>query len=96
MKEPILSREQVLKIVRKTLKENNDRDKLSADRFVDLAAAIESALLEKLCGEPVAWRAPNLSGSEGAWAYRDADDRFEDQRGEPVGEPLYALNRSKA
>lgn len=54
MKEPILSREQVLKIVRKTLKENNDRDKLSADRFVELAAALESALLEKLCGEPVA------------------------------------------
>ncbi|MBR8083113.1 hypothetical protein KDX23_10190 [Burkholderia vietnamiensis] len=55
-----------------------------------------AALLEKLCGEPMAWRAPNLSGSGDTWAYRDADDRFEDQHGEPVGEPLYALNRSKA
>lgn len=55
MKEPILSREQVLKIVRKTLRDNNDRDKLSSDRFVALAAALESALLEKLCREPVAY-----------------------------------------
>ncbi|WP_321789363.1 hypothetical protein [Burkholderia pyrrocinia] len=45
MKEPILSREQVLKIVRKTLKENNDRDKLSSDAFVKLYAAFEEAIL---------------------------------------------------
>ncbi|MDR9264101.1 hypothetical protein [Burkholderia multivorans] len=93
---PILSREEVLKIVRKTLKENNDRDKLSSARFVDLATAIEAAVLERVCGEPVAWRAPNLSGSGDAWAYRDADDRFENQHGEPVGEALYAINRSKS
>ncbi len=41
-------------------------------------------------GEPVAWRAPNLSGSDEPWAYRDADDRFEDSSGNLVGEPLYA------
>lgn len=40
-------------------------------------------------GEPVAWRAPNLSGSGDAWAYRDADDRFEGLHGDLVGEALY-------
>ncbi|MFM0306228.1 hypothetical protein P0D71_00340 [Paraburkholderia sp. RL17-383-BIF-A] len=38
---------------------------------------------------PVAWRAPNLSGSGDIWAYRDADDRFEGVNGEPTGEALY-------
>ncbi len=40
--------------------------------------------------EPVAWRVPNMSGSGDEWAYRDADDRFEDSQGNLVGEPLYA------
>ncbi len=90
MKEPILSREQVLKIVRNTLKENNDRDKLSSDRFVALASAFEEALLEKLCGEPVA---EVMSWTNGSYHrnYRIAWKRDVDS-----GTQLYALNRSKA
>ncbi|KOR22968.1 hypothetical protein [Burkholderia cenocepacia] len=84
MSEPILSREQVLKIVRKTLKENNDRDKLSSDRFVALADALEAALLEKLRGEPIG-QAGNMPGTEGfTMAAFRADDV-------PVGTNLYTL-----
>lgn len=54
MTEPILTRDQILKIVRKTLKENNDRDKLSSESFMKLVAALEEAWLEKVCGELVA------------------------------------------
>lgn len=93
MKEPILSREQVLKIVRKTLKENNDRDKLSSDRFVALAAALESALLEKLCGEPVAWRDPSNNMPSQSVTF---DAKHAAQWPHIYREPLYALNRSKA
>ena len=85
MKEPILSREQVLKIVRKTLKENNDRDKLSADVFVKLYAAFEEAIL----GDPVGI-AGTMPGTD-AWTTGvfPADHV-------PEGSLLYALNRSKA
>lgn len=104
MKEPILSREEVQEIQRKgdiTFFVPDDSETwpgtyINLQQLRDYTARIESALLEKLCGEPVAWRAQNLSGSGGAWAYRDADDRFEDQHGQPVGEPLYAINRSEA
>lgn len=90
MKEPILSREQVLKIVRKTLKENNDRDKLSSDRFVALASAFEEALLEKLLGMPIAYTSEDglrlLSSDEEicVWA---PDSPIRRQR----DIPLYAL-----
>ncbi|HDR9087156.1 TPA: hypothetical protein QDB10_003069 [Burkholderia vietnamiensis] len=93
MKEPILSREQVLKIVRKTLKESNDRDKLSSDRFVTLASAFEEALLEKLCGEPVAWRDPKNT-DPGQSVTFDAERAA--KWAHIYREPLYALNRSKA
>ncbi|WP_249182456.1 hypothetical protein [Burkholderia ambifaria] len=63
MSEPILSRDQILKIVRKTLKENNDRDKLSSDiTFVKLVAALEEAWLEKVFGDPVAWQVRRADG----------------------------------
>ncbi|CAM2167866.1 conserved hypothetical protein [Burkholderia latens] len=104
VKEPILSREQVLKIVRKTLKENNDRDKLSSDRFVALAAALESALLEKLCGEPVGYR--HVMHMEGGQTQTRLTEDAEDHFGVPgedydetytvTTDPVYALNRSKA
>ncbi|UEP31572.1 hypothetical protein [Burkholderia sp. B21-007] len=55
MTEPILTRDQILKIVRKTLKENNDRDKLSSESFMKLVGALEEAWQEKVCGERVAW-----------------------------------------
>ncbi|MDR9259375.1 hypothetical protein [Burkholderia multivorans] len=89
--QPILSREEVIDLMYAC---NLPLGCESA--VVDFAERIESAVLERVCGEPVAWRAPNLSGSGDAWAYRDADDRFENQHGEPVGEALYAINRSKS
>lgn len=106
MKEPILSREQILKIVRKTLKENNDRDKLSSDRFVALASAFEEALLEKLCGEPAEWQSryvgdPRQRGiwdkcHHIEWAQKTYElPNHTDERGWEV-RVLYALNRSKA
>lgn len=88
MKEPILSREQVLKIVRKTLKENNDRDKLSSESFVKLAAALESALLEKLCGEPVAWILPDMSTREFTGTTLTRSASIAERHG---GQPLYRL-----
>ena len=39
----VLTDEQILKIVRKTLKGGNDRDKLSSASFVKLARALEAA-----------------------------------------------------
>lgn len=93
LKQPILSREEVLKIVRKTLKENGDQDKLSSDRFIALAAALESALLEKLCGEPVAWRDPKNT-DPGQSVTFDAERAA--KRAHIYREPLYALTRSKA
>ncbi|WP_249194990.1 hypothetical protein [Burkholderia vietnamiensis] len=103
MKEPILSREEVEALAHRICARYIHSENIHLRQYTfgittleQFAQAYEAALLEKLCGEPVAWRAPNLSGLGGAWAYRDADDRFEDQHGQPVGEPLYALNRSKA
>ncbi|HDR9199626.1 TPA: hypothetical protein QDB48_000911 [Burkholderia vietnamiensis] len=90
MKEPILSREQVLKIVRKTLKENNDRDKLSSDRFVALAAALEFALLEELGMVPVV---KVISWTNGSY-HRNYQLQW--SRDVEAGMQLYALNRSKA
>ncbi|MDN8078329.1 hypothetical protein [Burkholderia multivorans] len=93
MTQPILSREEVLKIVRKTLKENGDRDKLSSARFVELAAAIEAAVLERVCGEPVKWQA-RVSG--GTWfdVKSDLVERMREEGAEVRS--LYAINRSKA
>ncbi|WP_175994837.1 hypothetical protein [Burkholderia vietnamiensis] len=63
MKEPILSREQVLKIVEPFADEvmmlNHQGE------IMRCIAALESALLEKLCGEPRAWLV------EGGRMYRD-------------------------
>ncbi|VWB08473.1 hypothetical protein [Burkholderia lata] len=86
MSEPILTRDQILKIVRKTLKENNDRDKLSADTFVKLVAALEEVWMEEVCGEPVAVidSAFQLLYCRENWS-----------EGLKVGTPLYALTRSK-
>lgn len=98
MKEPILSREQVLKIVRKTLKENNDRDKLSSDRFVALASAFEEALLEKLCGEPVAWECSSPVGEKPSLAFltskSDTLEHYRNQGWRVL--PLYTIKDSQS
>jgi hypothetical protein len=96
--EPILSREQILKIVRKTLKENNDRDKLSSESFVKLCAAFEAAVLEKVCGEPRAWLV------EDGRMFQDKLFRCEANADTSIAErndgarktALYAINRSQS
>jgi hypothetical protein len=85
--EPILSRDQILKIVRKTLKENNDRDKLSSESFMKLVAALEEAWLEKVCGEPVF---TVQRGDLGTWLRWNQDPTKL-----PAGTELFALTRSK-
>ncbi|MBR8376507.1 hypothetical protein KDW20_12035 [Burkholderia cenocepacia] len=93
MTEPILTRDQILKIVRKTLKENGDRDKLSAESFVRLYEALEEAWLEKVCGEPRAWVSWKDGDGYGFWDTKDEADLASAHDFEP--EPLYALARSK-
>ncbi|AOI76090.1 hypothetical protein [Burkholderia sp. NRF60-BP8] len=88
MKEPILSREEVKALYSKHFANPYDLLPLWAEAF---AAAIESALLEKLCGEPVAYTTQAnfemMKKHNTGVMYRDALD----------GDiPLYALNRSKA
>ncbi|WP_321944664.1 hypothetical protein [Burkholderia cenocepacia] len=95
MSDPILSREQILKIVRKTLKENNDRDKLSSESFVKLYAALEAAVLEKVCGEPYAYEVTYDDESQQlVYAGYLMKYAAEEERSAPHT-PLYALTRSK-
>ncbi|MBU9661840.1 hypothetical protein KTF22_08030 [Burkholderia multivorans] len=88
MNEPILSREQVLKIVRKTLKENNDRDKLSSASFMKLYAAFEEAWIAKL-GEPRAFLSWKDGDGYGFWDTKDEAELASAHDFEP--EPLYTL-----
>ncbi|WP_176331566.1 hypothetical protein [Burkholderia vietnamiensis] len=94
MSDPILSREEAFKLAQRfeATEDNDNIPGVVALTPLELEQFL-SAVLEKVCGEPVAWRAPNFSGSGEQWAYLDADDRFETVRGEPTGEPLYALTR---
>ncbi|WP_146122163.1 hypothetical protein [Burkholderia multivorans] len=103
MTQTILSREEVLEIAARigsqSLNVTRIHELNGPTRTIFDDAGLEefaAAVLERVCGEPVAWRAPNLSGSGDAWSYRDADDRFENQHGEPVGEALYAINGRKS
>ncbi|UIY58160.1 hypothetical protein [Burkholderia cepacia] len=83
MKEPILSREEVERAW-DTSNGMVRRDNVSEDQLVAFAAALESAILEKLCGEP-AGQAGTMPGTDGfTMAAFRADDV-------PVGTPLYTL-----
>ncbi|WJN74412.1 hypothetical protein [Burkholderia anthina] len=92
MSDPILSRDQILKIVRKTLKENNDRDKLSAQRFVEFATAIEAAVLEKVCGEPYLYV---YEYDRGGYVHRQLHAGMWNGARESRSIPLFALTRRK-
>lgn len=98
MKEPILSREEVRAIFMShgfTIKEGQTDLK---QYVYDAAAALESALLEKLCGEPAAWLV------EEGRTFRDKVFIGEWQANNSIAErndgarktALYAINRSKA
>ncbi|VWD20217.1 hypothetical protein [Burkholderia contaminans] len=92
MREPILSRDQILNIVRKTLKENNDRDKLSSASFVKLVAALEEAWLEKVCVEPVALILRDMGTGQFTGTTLTRSASVAERHG---GKPLFALTRSK-
>lgn len=52
MKEPILNDEQIDEIYERVHAEWEARNKCAPNLWVAFAAALESAILEKLCGEP--------------------------------------------
>ncbi|WP_048995639.1 hypothetical protein [Burkholderia multivorans] len=56
---PVLSNEKKLRIMRKVLKGNNDRDKVAASRFLELMTAVEIAALEQ-----IGYRAPASEGEQ--------------------------------
>ncbi|HDR8989784.1 TPA: hypothetical protein QDA93_002391 [Burkholderia vietnamiensis] len=93
VKEPILSREEV----ERAWAISNGmvlRGNVSEDQLVAFAAALESALLEKLCREPVAWMVLECVHLKPCSVTLDRED-IEGHRPEHVIS-LYALNRSKA
>ncbi|MBR8228053.1 hypothetical protein KDX05_06975 [Burkholderia vietnamiensis] len=92
MSEPILSREEVKTLYSKHFANPYDLLPLWAEAF---AAALESALLEKLCGEPIyqtCWKYP-----ESVWGdvEKDVYDNYQTYR-YACRRIVYALNRSKA
>ncbi|CAJ6699984.1 Uncharacterised protein [Burkholderia pseudomallei] len=79
----ILSREEV-----ERLWHNSNNDGTLCSQLMSFSAALESALLEKLWGEPVAWM-----HEKAEMVVIGGNDK------RPFGKgfiPLYALNRSKA
>ncbi|MBR8279751.1 hypothetical protein [Burkholderia vietnamiensis] len=106
MKEPILSREEVQEIQRKcdiTFFVPDDSETwpgtyINLQQLRDYTARVESALLEKLCGEPAAWI---------TWQSKDGKQKLEygciatnpeycKAHDEWLWAPLYALNRSQS
>ncbi|MGU7839429.1 hypothetical protein ACV22V_08185 [Burkholderia sp. AW33-5] len=98
MKEPILSREEVEALLSGCVTCTED---MNACVNLDWMQAFATAVVEKLCGEPVAWQVvwPGKAATE-TWHSvfvneRDALHSAEQHDGAVVT-PLYALNRSKA
>ncbi|CAJ3005386.1 Uncharacterised protein [Burkholderia pseudomallei] len=87
----ILSREEV-----ERLWHNSNSDGTLCSQLMSFSAALESALREKLCGEPVAFVCS--AGNPFAPIIRDkvAAQKLSDEHGDGKIVPLYALNRSKA
>ncbi|MDN7820476.1 hypothetical protein [Burkholderia vietnamiensis] len=93
MKEPILSREQVLKIVEPFADEvmmlNHQGE------IMRCIAALESAILEKLCGEPIYQTCWQYPASVWGDVEKDVYDNYQTYR-YACRRIVYALNRSKA
>jgi hypothetical protein len=89
MTEPILTREEMKAIYSQHFANPYD---LLPDHAQAFAAAIEAAVLEKVCGEPVKWQA-RIPGSTWFDVKPDLIDRMRDE-GADV-RPLYDLHRSK-
>lgn len=89
MKEPILSREEVLGFASDAF--GIDYDRLDT-RFEKYASLIESAILEKLCGEPVGF----VEQFDLDQLKLDQVSRIFPTKESDADIPLYTLNRSKA
>lgn len=88
-KEPILSREEVLDAL--TVPGLNVEAALEP-REVGLLCVAIIDLLEKLCGEPVAWK--TAKWPDGLTPHKHVGQRWLEEDGDVI--PLYALNRSKS
>ncbi|VBH35072.1 Uncharacterised protein [Burkholderia pseudomallei] len=83
----ILSREEV-----ERLWHNSNSDGTLCSQLMSFSAALESAILEKLCGEPVAWK--TAKWPDGLTPHKHVGQRWLEEDGDVI--PLYAINRSKA
>ncbi|MGY6240581.1 hypothetical protein ACW910_24365 (plasmid) [Burkholderia ambifaria] len=92
MTEPILTREEALELAVDAF--GIDYDRLDA-RFENYARAIEAAVLEKVCGEPVAYACS--ASNDFAPIIRDkaAAKKLSEEHGDGQIVSLYALTRSK-
>ncbi|MBR8362131.1 hypothetical protein KDW55_02210 [Burkholderia sp. AU19243] len=102
MKEPILSREEVQEIQRKcdiTFFVPDDSETwpgtyINLQQLRDYTARIEAAILEKLCGEPVAFVCSSDDDFAPIVRSKSAAQKLSDEHGDGKIVPLYALNRS--
>ncbi|ABO54160.1 hypothetical protein LA345_25730 [Burkholderia vietnamiensis] len=101
MKEPILSREEVEALAHRICVRYFHSENIHLRQYTfgittleQFAQAYEAALLEKLCGEPVAWMVLECVHLKPCSVTLDRED-IEGHRPEHVVS-LYALNRSKA
>ncbi|HEM8998858.1 TPA: hypothetical protein U2T46_000893 [Burkholderia cenocepacia] len=93
MSDPILSREEVEALAHRICWNYKHSDDLAMRSYIfgmltleQFAAAIEAAVLKKVCGEPAAWAATSEEGTVEALGFNQSR-RFDT--------PLYALTRSK-
>ncbi|PRH33165.1 hypothetical protein [Burkholderia multivorans] len=97
MSDPILSREEVDKLADCCFVHSNQ---LTPHQWRSYAERIEAAVLEKVCGEPVAWQyRPIVNGKPYPWieCTKEAAERLraDDYRETHEVRALYALTRSK-
>ncbi|MDR8102491.1 hypothetical protein KPB04_12210 [Burkholderia cenocepacia] len=99
MSDPILSREEVEALAHRICMKYEHSEYVDMRRYTfglltleQLARAIESAVLEKVCGEPVKWQA-RITGSTWFDVKSDLIDRMRDEGAEVRA--LFALTRSK-
>ncbi|WP_176317110.1 hypothetical protein [Burkholderia vietnamiensis] len=116
MNEPILSREEVEALAHRICVRYFHSENIHLRQYTfgittleQFAQAYEAALLEKLCGEPVAWQVRRISGNGAPLTqWENCTKELHDetlQTGRYAGyengprcevQTLYALNRSKA
>ncbi|SAJ89176.1 hypothetical protein [Burkholderia multivorans] len=89
MKEPILSREEVIDLM-----DECDLPPEYEPAVVDFAERIESAVLDRVCGEPAAWMV--LAANTGLPCEVTLHKSETEALRQDCVIPLYAINRSKS